>query len=134
VDLESGPPSCPFSWTSAQRDCTERASVFPPRKAAAPLTAPFERLASKGPAETATIQPPTAQPPLSPEGVRITAKITRLPPRDFDLRKRPIGNSGAFFCYPASSAFGISDALVMQTHFTMLTSVRSKLCSSPNPD
>jgi hypothetical protein len=31
-----------------------------------------------------------------------TLKITRLPPRDFDFRKRPIGNSGAFFC---SSAF-----------------------------
>jgi hypothetical protein len=27
-----------------------------------------------------------------------TAKITPLPPSDFDLRKRPIGNSGAFFC------------------------------------
>jgi hypothetical protein len=26
-----------------------------------------------------------------------TTKITRLPPRDFDLRKRQIGNSGAFF-------------------------------------
>ena len=29
---------------------------------------------------------------------RRTTKITRLPPRDFDFRKRPIGNSGAFFC------------------------------------
>ncbi len=27
-----------------------------------------------------------------------TSKITRLPPSDFDFRKRPIGNSGAFFC------------------------------------
>lgn len=27
-----------------------------------------------------------------------TLTITRLPPRDFDLRKRLIGNSGAFFC------------------------------------
>jgi hypothetical protein len=27
-----------------------------------------------------------------------TTKITRLPPSDFDFRKRPIGNSGAFFC------------------------------------
>jgi hypothetical protein len=26
-----------------------------------------------------------------------TTKITWLPPRDFDFRKRPIGNSGAFF-------------------------------------
>jgi hypothetical protein len=25
------------------------------------------------------------------------AKITRLPPTDFDFTKRPIGNSGAFF-------------------------------------
>ena len=57
MDLKSGPASCPLSWTSAQRDCTERASAFPPRKAAAPLTAPLERLASKGPAETATIKP-----------------------------------------------------------------------------
>jgi hypothetical protein len=40
-----------------QPNCTERASAFPPRKAAAPLTAPLERLASKGPAETATIKP-----------------------------------------------------------------------------
>jgi hypothetical protein len=24
-----------------------------------------------------------------------------LPPRDFDFRKRPIGNSGGFFCYAA---------------------------------
>jgi hypothetical protein len=32
-----------------------------------------------------------------------TTKITRLPPRDFDLRKRPIGNSGAFLCYLAFS-------------------------------
>jgi hypothetical protein len=32
--------------------------------------------------------------------LRITTKITRLPPRDFDFRKRPIGNSGAFFGYP----------------------------------
>jgi hypothetical protein len=31
---------------------------------------------------------------------RRTTEITRLPPRDLDLRKRPIGNSGAFFCYP----------------------------------
>ncbi len=29
---------------------------------------------------------------------RRTPKITRLPPRDFDFRKRPIGNSSAFFC------------------------------------
>ncbi len=29
----------------------------------------------------------------------ITTKITRLLPRDFNLRKRPIGNSGAFFWY-----------------------------------
>jgi hypothetical protein len=28
----------------------------------------------------------------------VTTKITRLPPSDFDFRKRPIGNSGAFFC------------------------------------
>jgi hypothetical protein len=28
---------------------------------------------------------------------RRTTKITRLPPGDFDFRKRPIGNSGAFF-------------------------------------
>jgi hypothetical protein len=27
----------------------------------------------------------------------ITTKTTRLPPSDFDFRKRPIGNSGAFF-------------------------------------
>jgi len=30
--------------------------------------------------------------------ISLTTKITRLPPRDLDLRKRPIGNSGAFFC------------------------------------
>ena len=60
-----------------QQNCTERASVFPPRKAAAPLTAPFERLASKGPAGTANIQPQLAQPPSSPEGVRITTAITQ---------------------------------------------------------
>ena len=30
---------------------------------------------------------------------RLTAKITRLPPSDFDLRKRPTGNSGAFFLF-----------------------------------
>ncbi len=29
----------------------------------------------------------------------ITPKITRLPPRDLDFRRRPIGNSGAFFGY-----------------------------------
>ena len=31
-----------------------------------------------------------------------TTKITRLPPSDFDFRKRPTGNSGAFFGYPTS--------------------------------
>ena len=30
---------------------------------------------------------------------RRTSKITRLPPSDVDFRKRPIGNSGAFFGY-----------------------------------
>jgi len=29
-----------------------------------------------------------------------TTKITRLPPSDFEFRKRPIGNSGAFFGSP----------------------------------
>ena len=29
---------------------------------------------------------------------RRTPKITRLPPRDFDVPKRPIGNSGALLC------------------------------------
>ena len=29
----------------------------------------------------------------------LTTKITRLPPVDIDFRKRPIGNSGGFFCY-----------------------------------
>jgi len=29
---------------------------------------------------------------------RITTKIIRLSPSDFDFRKRLIGNSGAFFC------------------------------------
>jgi hypothetical protein len=33
---------------------------------------------------------------MLPKG--LTTKITRLPPSDFDFRKRPIGNSGAFFC------------------------------------
>jgi hypothetical protein len=35
-----------------------------------------------------------------------TGKITRLPPKDFDLRKRPNGNLGAFFCsaYPRLSS------------------------------
>jgi hypothetical protein len=32
------------------------------------------------------------------KSVGITTKITRLPPSDFEFRKRPIGNSGAFFC------------------------------------
>jgi hypothetical protein len=31
-----------------------------------------------------------------------TTKITRLRPSDCDVRKRPIRNSGAFFCYPAN--------------------------------
>jgi hypothetical protein len=30
----------------------------------------------------------------------LTTKITRLPLSDFDFRKRPIGNSGAFIGYP----------------------------------
>jgi hypothetical protein len=37
----------------------------------------------------------------------VTVKITRLPPRDFDLRKRPIGNSGAFF-YSSLISVGLS--------------------------
>jgi hypothetical protein len=68
-----------------QQNCTERASVFPRRKAAAPLTAPFERLASKGPAETTNIQPQLAQPPSSPEGVRITLRITAVAASDAQL-------------------------------------------------
>jgi hypothetical protein len=35
---------------------------------------------------------------------RRTTKITRLPPSDSDFRKRPIGNSGAFFC--SAACFG----------------------------
>ena len=39
--------------------------------------------------------------PVLAEGFeQITTKITRLPPRDFNFKKRPIGNSGAFFCSP----------------------------------
>ena len=44
-----------------------------------------------------------AQRPREFRGVifsRRTTKITRLPPSDRDFRKRPIGNSGGFFCYP----------------------------------
>ena len=93
----------PLQVASPQQNCIEWASFFPPRKATAPLTAPFERLASKGPAGTANIQPPLAQPPSSPEGIRITTAVTGLRSTKFQSSSRSARGSGSPLCSAAFS-------------------------------
>jgi hypothetical protein len=74
-------------------------------------------------------------------GSGITAKITRLPPSDFEFRKRPTGNSGAFFCYPTSWILrdGISLRCACPDHdckprFGHQTRIQQKSTASPSSD
>ena len=46
-----------------------------------------------------------------------TTKITRLPPRDFDFKKRPIGNSGAFFLFVDGERHALVNRRVQVCHF-----------------